>query len=93
METPSITLARSRSSALISAPLRAGLIVRTVFAPQASVIPGALSGGYAGGTASATIGVGIGANALVGGSNNTVALQPLSIEGDQGLNVAAVLRR
>jgi len=66
-----------------------GVIVWTVFAPQANVVPGALSGGYAGGTASATIGVGIGANALVGGSNNTVALQPLSIEGNQGLNVAA----
>ena len=66
-----------------------GILVWTVFAPQASLVPGALNGGYAGGTASATVGVGVGANALIGGSNNTIALQPLSIEGNQGLNVAA----
>ena len=68
---------------------QAGVIVWTVFAPQANLQPGALNGGYVGGTASATVGVGVGANALVGGSNNTIALQPLSIEGNQGLNVAA----
>jgi len=42
-----------------------------------------------GGTASATVGVGVGANALVGGFNNSIALQPLSIEANRGLNVAA----
>jgi hypothetical protein len=42
-----------------------------------------------GGTASATVGVGVGANALVGGSSNSIALQPLSIEANRGLNVAA----
>ncbi len=66
-----------------------GVIVWTVFAPQANLQPGALDGGYAGATASATVGVGLGANALIGGSNNTIALQPLSIEGNTGLNVAA----
>jgi hypothetical protein len=66
-----------------------GIIVWTVVAPVAQMHPGALAGAYAGGTASATVGVGLGANALVGGSNNTVALQPLSIEGNTGLNVAA----
>lgn len=66
-----------------------GVLVWTVVAPVAVMQPGALAGSYAGGTASATIGVGVGANALIGGSNNTVALQPLSIEGNQGLNVAA----
>jgi len=66
-----------------------GVMVWTVVAPAAVLAPGALSGSYAGGTASATVGVGIGANALIGGSNNTVALQPLSIEGNRGLNVAA----
>jgi len=44
---------------------------------------------YVGGTASATVGVGVGANALVGGSSNSIALQPLSIEANRGLNVAA----
>ena len=66
-----------------------GVLVWTVVAPVAVMHPGALAGSYAGGTASATIGVGLGANALVGGSNNTIALQPLSIEGNTGLNVAA----
>ncbi len=60
-----------------------------VVAPTANLAPGSLQGGYAGGTASATVGVGIGANALIGGSGNSIALQPLSIEGNQGLNVAA----
>ena len=40
-------------------------------------------------TASATIGVGLGANALIGGSAHTVGLQPVSIEGSTGLDVAA----
>lgn len=50
---------------------------------------GMLSGTYAGGTAQATVGAGVGANALVGGSNNSVALQPLSVQGQVGLNAAA----
>ena len=66
-----------------------GILVWTVLAPAASLAPGALAGSYAGGTASATVGVGVGANALIGGSNNSIALQPLSIEANQGLNVAA----
>ncbi len=51
--------------------------------------PGSLAGNYGGVTAGATVGVGLGANVLVGGSNNSIALQPLSIEGNTGLNVAA----
>ena len=66
-----------------------GVLVWTVVAPVGVMRPGALAGNYAGGTASATVGIGIGANALIGGSNNTIALQPLSIEGNTGLNVAA----
>jgi len=66
-----------------------GVLIWTVFAPTAVLVPGSLAGSYAGGTASATIGVGVGANALVGGSNNTVALQPLSLTGNTGLNIAA----
>lgn len=68
---------------------RGGILVWTVLAPTAALAPGSLAGNYAGGTASATVGVGVGANALVGGSTNTIALQPLSIEGNRGLNVAA----
>jgi hypothetical protein len=50
---------------------------------------GMLAGTYAGGTAEATVAAGLGANVLVGGSNRSVALQPLSVQGQVGLNVAA----
>ena len=50
---------------------------------------GALTGSYVGATAEATVGAGLGANVLIGGNNRTVALQPLSIQGQVGLNVAA----
>lgn len=66
-----------------------GVIVWGVFAPSSNVAPGALAGEYAGATASATVGVGAGANALVGGFNKSISLQPVSIEGNTGLNVAA----
>jgi hypothetical protein len=66
-----------------------GVMVWTVVAPTAQLAPGSLGGGYAGGTASATLGVGLGANALIGGNAGSIALQPLSLEGNQGLNVAA----
>jgi hypothetical protein len=69
--------------------LQGGVIVWTVVAPTASLGPGALSGTYTGATGSATVGVGLGANVLVGGSGNSIALQPVSIEGTTGLNVAA----
>jgi hypothetical protein len=60
-----------------------------VFAPTNRVGPGDLAGTYGGVAASATVGVGLGANALVGGSNNTIALQPVSLQGQTGLSVAA----
>jgi hypothetical protein len=66
-----------------------GVLVWTVLAPTTSPPPGSLAGAYGGATASATAGVGAGANVLVGGSNKTVSLQPLSIQGNTGLNVAA----
>lgn len=66
-----------------------GVLVWAVFAPGPYVGPGALAGDYVGATGSATIGVGVGANVLVGGSNRSISLQPLSIEGNTGLDVAA----
>ena len=66
-----------------------GILVWGVFAPSSDLGPGALAGTYAGGSASATVGVGVGANALIGGFNKSIALQPLSLEGNKGLNVAA----
>ena len=52
------------------------------------VSPGALGGDYGGVTAGGAVGVGANAHALVGGGNN-VTLQPVSVEGLTGLNVAA----
>src|SRR6266849_2301220 len=66
-----------------------GVLVWAVFAPTANLAPGALNGNYVGATGSATVGVGAGANVLIGGSNSTISLQPVSIEGNTGLNVAA----
>lgn len=60
-----------------------------VFAPTVQIGLGDLSGNYGGVTAGATVGVGLGANVMYGGSNNSVALQPLSVEGAVGLNVFA----
>jgi hypothetical protein len=49
---------------------------------------GFLAGEYAGASGEATVAVGLGANVLVGGSNRTVALQPVSVGGQVGLNLA-----
>ncbi|MGD9883351.1 MAG: DUF992 domain-containing protein [Reyranella sp.] len=66
---------------------REAQIVWLVFAPG-SIAPGSLAGTYAGGTAAATVGVGAGAHVLVG-ANRQITLQPVSVEGSVGLNVAA----
>ena len=62
-----------------------------VWAPVARLGPGDLSGNYVGADGSAAIGVGVGGNVLIGGSNNSIALQPLSVQGSVGLDVAAGL--
>ena len=49
---------------------------------------GFLAGDYAGASGEATVVAGLGANVLVGGSNRTVALQPVSVGGQVGLNLA-----
>jgi hypothetical protein len=66
-----------------------GVLVWAVIAPTSDIKPGALEGSYAGASASATVGVGIGANVLVGGFDKSFTLQPVSIEGNTGLNIAA----
>jgi Protein of unknown function (DUF992) len=65
-----------------------GVMVWAVFAPTSGPPPGSLDGSYGGVTASATAGVGVGANLLIGGSDRSISLQPLSVEGNTGLNVA-----
>jgi Protein of unknown function (DUF992) len=64
-----------------------GRMVWGVYAATAGG-PAALAGTYAGASADASIGAGLGANVLVGGSNRTVALQPLSVQAQAGLNLA-----
>ncbi len=65
-----------------------GKIVWAVFAGTNRFM-GMLNGTYVGASGEASIAVGLGANVLVGGSNNSVALQPLSIQGQFGFNIAA----
>ena len=68
---------------------RRGVIVWGVVAPTNDVGPGALAGSYGGITAAVAAGFGVGANALIGGLRDSIALQPLSVEGIQGINIAA----
>jgi hypothetical protein len=65
-----------------------GVIVWTVFA-DTNRFAGMLAGKYAGATAEISVAAGLGANVLVGGSHRTVALQPLSLQGQVGLDIAA----
>lgn len=63
----------------------------TVLAPSRSVGAGALSGNYYGVAADASAGIGGGANVLAGGSGNVISLQPLSVQGQTGLNAAVAV--
>ena len=65
-----------------------GEMIWAVYAPTTRRF-GALAGHYVGASAEATVGGGVGANVLVGGSSRTVSLQPVSVQGQSGLNVAA----
>ncbi len=69
--------------------LSSAVMIWAVLAPTTNLGQGALAGHYAGATASAAVGIGAGANVLVGGFKNSIALQPISIEGQNGLNIAA----
>ena len=64
-------------------------IAWAVFAPTRHVGRGDLRGSYGGVSAGASLGLGAGANALLGGSNNTISLQPLSVQAQSGVGVAA----
>lgn len=73
--------------------LRGGRIMWDVVTTNAAPYPrrGMLSGTYTGVTGSAAVGIGAGANVLVGGNGRSFTLQPVSVEGQRGLNVAAGL--
>ena len=69
--------------------LQSAVILWAVAAPTTDLGTGALAGSYGGVQASVALGVGGGANVLVGGFHKSIALQPISVEGQNGLNVAA----
>jgi hypothetical protein len=69
--------------------LQSGVLVWAVLAPSVDLARGALAGDYGGVTAGASAAVGGSANVLIGGSTKSISLQPVSIEGDKGINLAA----
>ena len=70
-----------------------GKMLWGVYAKTTQLAPRALVGDYVGASGEIGLDVGIGANALIGGSNRTVALQPLSVEGSVGVNLALGVAR
>jgi len=64
-------------------------IAWAVWAPTKQGGRGALAGGYGGATGEVTLAAGLGANVLVGGFQNSFMLQPVSVSGQTGANVAA----
>lgn len=66
-----------------------GVMVWGVFAPTSGLPHGALAGNYGGAHGSASFGVGLGAKVLVGGSHRSIALQPVAVEANTGVNLAA----
>jgi Protein of unknown function (DUF992) len=66
-----------------------GVLAWAVFAPTAGPRRGALAGDYVGADASVALGAGVGANALVGGFDRSFTLQPLSVEVQSGVALAA----
>jgi len=65
-----------------------GIMAWAVLAPTNGILPGALAGKYVGASGDVSVGLGVGANVLVGGWKRSIALQPLSVEGQVGVNLA-----
>lgn len=65
-----------------------GAMAWGVLAPTAGPMRGKLAGTYVGASGAVGVGVGVGANLLFGGSNRSIALQPLSVEGSVGINLS-----
>ena len=65
-----------------------GVLAWGVLAPTAGPMQGKLAGTYVGASGAVGVGVGVGANLLFGGSNRSIALQPLSVEGSVGINLS-----
>ena len=65
-----------------------GIMAWAVFMPTRGTQYGALAGSYGGVSGDLSLGVGVGGNILVGGSERSVTLQPFSVEGNVGVNLA-----
>jgi hypothetical protein len=65
------------------------IIVWAVLSSQVGFPYGALAGSYGGLSAEASVGLGAGANALIGGTGRSFVLQPFSVQAQTGLNIAA----
>ena len=65
-----------------------GAMAWGVITPNAGPMRGKLAGKYVGASGSVGLGVGVGANVLVGGSNRSISLQPVSVEGTVGINLS-----
>jgi len=65
-----------------------GVFAWAVLAPTTGIPAGALAGEYVGASGDIGLGIGVGANVLIGGSGRTVALQPVSLEGSVAVDVA-----
>ena len=70
-----------------------GRMIWGVFARTTALAPRALVGDYVGASGEIGLGLGVGANALIGGSNKTIALQPISLEASVGVNLALGVAR
>ncbi|WP_068315176.1 DUF992 domain-containing protein [Polycladidibacter hongkongensis] len=81
--------AKMTSVGLDIGPVTSGSMVWAVMSPSRDVAPGALAGGYGGLTAGVTVGAGVQANVLVGGSTKSIALQPISLQSQTGANLSA----
>ena len=84
---PTIYRGKSSEYGVNIGTLGSGTLVWGVLAPAADTAPGALEGTYAGVTAGASLGAGLKANALLGGLDKSIALNPLSVESQTGTNL------
>ena len=65
-----------------------GAMIWAVFMPTRGAQYGSLAGNYGGVTGDISLGIGAGANLLIGGSDRSITLQPFSVEGSTGINLA-----
>jgi hypothetical protein len=90
---PEVYVGAIRTAGLDIGVKSGGAMLWAVFAPVNGYSRGALAGTYAGVSGDIAVGLGLGANVLVGGSHRSIALQPLSVEGNVGIDVTLGVSR